>query len=130
MHKDSAQLAPVSRSLRSLPRTTQHHPICEIRTLSDAQNATSTMTTNTALSCHRNPPPTDVAPGRKCSKMLPAQHSIPVNVRTAFLRERRADFCDFDGSTLLDFHEIDNFTNVPLTAPFLSAESRPPPLCS
>lgn len=103
VHKDSAQLTPVSRSLRSLLRTTQHHLICEIRALSDAQRATSTMTPTTALSCHRNPPPADVAPGRKCSKPLRAQHSIPVDVRTDIRRERRADSCDFDGLSLTHF---------------------------
>ena len=68
--------------------------------------------------------------GRKCTEPLFDSRSMLVDVRTGLLRDGHADSCDFCHSHTRTFHQIDNFTNEPFTAPFLPTESRPPPLSS
>ena len=68
--------------------------------------------------------------GRKCTEPLFDSCSVLVDVRTGLLRDGHADSCDFCHSHTRTFHQIDNFTNEPFTAPFLPTESRPPPLSS
>ena len=68
--------------------------------------------------------------GRKCTGPLFDARSMLADVRTDIRRDGRADSYDFRRSHTRTFHQINNFTNGPLSASFLPTESRPPSLSS